>query len=88
MGASSEAPIDIASEVGSPMVNKLLQLLAIRCSHKKLSQPFAASVAAGPRAVNSAWDAPSPSARHYVVCLDCGRKFDYDWSKMRVVNSR
>lgn len=21
----------------------------------------------------------------YVVCLDCGRHFDYDWSQMRVV---
>lgn len=86
MGASSGAPFDI-HEKRSPMVNKLLQLLAIRCSHKKLSQPFAASVAASPRAVNSGWDAPSPAARHYVVCLDCGRKFDYDWSNMRVIGS-
>jgi len=22
---------------------------------------------------------------HYVVCLDCGKKFSYDWSNMRVV---
>ena len=65
------------------MVNKLLQILSIRCSHKKLSQPFAASV--GGRRTSSGWDAPSPAARHYVVCLDCGRKFEYDWSKMRVV---
>ena len=21
----------------------------------------------------------------YVVCLDCGHKFEYDWSKMRIV---
>jgi hypothetical protein len=67
------------------MVNKLLQLLAIRCSHKKLSQPFAASAVR--RTVNSGWDAPSPAAQHYVVCLDCGRKFDYDWSQMRVVGN-
>jgi hypothetical protein len=65
------------------MVNKLLQFLSIRCSHKKLSQPFAAS--AGVRRTSSGWDAPSPAAQHYVVCLDCGRKFEYDWSKMRVV---
>ena len=65
------------------MVNKLLQILSIRCSHKKLSQPFAAS--AGVRRTSSGWDAPSPAARHYVVCLECGRKFEYDWSKMRVV---
>jgi len=65
------------------MVNKLLQFLAIRCSHKKLSKPFAASV--GARRTSSGWDAPSPTAKHYVVCLDCGKKFDYDWAKMRVV---
>jgi hypothetical protein len=22
---------------------------------------------------------------HYVVCLDCGRKFGYDWSQMRTI---
>jgi hypothetical protein len=66
------------------MVNKLLQFLAIRCSHKKLSQPFAASSSAR-RPTNSAWDAPSPAAQHYVVCLDCGRKFEYDWTHMRVI---
>jgi len=66
------------------MVNKLLQILSIRCSHKKLSQPFAASPSVR-RSVNSAWDAPSPPARHYVVCLDCGHKMEYDWAKMKVV---
>jgi hypothetical protein len=24
----------------------------------------------------------------YVVCLDCGKEFAYDWQEMRVVNSR
>jgi hypothetical protein len=23
----------------------------------------------------------------YVVCLTCGREFDYDWNEMRIVNS-
>jgi hypothetical protein len=23
----------------------------------------------------------------YVVCLECGRKFDYDWNLMRVVQT-
>jgi hypothetical protein len=68
------------------MVNKLLQFLSIRCSHKKLSQPFAASASAPRnRAVNSSWDSPVSPAPHYVVCLDCGRKFDYDWTNMRVI---
>ena len=24
----------------------------------------------------------------YVVCLDCGREFPYDWSEMKIVRSR
>jgi hypothetical protein len=68
------------------MVNKLLQILSIRCSHRKLSQPFAASSQTARRSVNSSgWEAPSPPARHYVVCLDCGHKMEYDWGKMKVV---
>jgi hypothetical protein len=66
------------------MVNKLLQFLSIRCSHKKLSQPFAASSQSA-RKPSTGWDAPSPPARHYVVCLDCGHKMDYDWATMKVV---
>jgi hypothetical protein len=29
------------------------------------------------------------NAQHgtYVVCLDCGKEFAYDWQKMRVVSS-
>jgi hypothetical protein len=70
----------------SPMVNKLLQLLSIRCSHKKLSQPFAASASVPRRrAVNADWDAPAPPVPHYVVCLDCGHKFEYDWTNMRLI---
>jgi len=26
-----------------------------------------------------------PPTQHYVVCLDCGRKFEYDWTNMRVI---
>lgn len=66
------------------MVNKILQLLSIRCSHKKISQPFAAS---SPMrcAVNAQWYTPAAATRHYVVCLDCGHKLEYDWNNMRVV---
>ncbi len=32
------------------------------------------------------WDRVTPSETGiYVVCLDCGRHFDYDWSRMKVV---
>jgi len=68
------------------MVNKLLQLLSIRCAHRKLSQPFVDSDRVPRRrAVNADWDSPMPPTAHYVVCLDCGHKFDYDWSSMRVI---
>jgi predicted transcriptional regulator len=69
------------------MVNKLLQLLSIKCSHKKISQPFA-SYQSTSRSVNSDWDRPAAqaTAQHYVVCLECGKKFEYDWNKMRMVN--
>jgi hypothetical protein len=68
------------------MFNKILQLLSIRCAHRKLSQPFAAFTPAPAAAVNADWDSPRPVPRHYVVCLDCGRKFDYDWANMRVTS--
>ncbi|HLJ86309.1 MAG TPA: hypothetical protein VKZ53_05770 [Candidatus Angelobacter sp.] len=66
------------------MVNKILQLLSIRCSHRKLSQPFAASSSAS-RSSGSQWDTPAPANQHYVVCLDCGKKFPYDWANMRMI---
>jgi hypothetical protein len=70
------------------MFEKILQLLAVSCRHRKMSQPFtAASSISAARVVNGAsWDrvgASSPS--HYVVCLDCGKKFNYDWNQMRIV---
>ena len=37
------------------------------------------------RAVGSSWEAVSTTASHYVVCLECGRKFSYDWDQMRIV---
>jgi hypothetical protein len=76
------------------MVEKILQLLSVSCSHKKISQPFTASssqapasVTAGRRPLQSAalWDKVTAPASHYVVCLDCGKKFTYDWERMRIV---
>ncbi|HLW55046.1 MAG TPA: hypothetical protein VKW06_19605 [Candidatus Angelobacter sp.] len=69
------------------MVNKLLQLLSIKCAHRKISQPFASANASTNRSVNADWDRPvaQTAAQHYVVCLECGKKFEYDWNNMRVV---
>jgi hypothetical protein len=25
---------------------------------------------------------------HYIVCLDCGKHFSYDWSKMQIVKGQ
>jgi hypothetical protein len=68
------------------MFEKILQLFAIRCRHRRTTQPFAAA-ASSPRAHASAsWEPVGNSGRHYVVCLDCGTKFDYDWQTMRIVS--
>ena len=71
---------------GTAMFEKLLQILAVKCSHKKISQPFtaaAAAVSSGSSA--AAWDTVGPGISHYVVCLECGKKFNYDWAAMRIV---
>jgi hypothetical protein len=58
----------------------LLDLL-FGCSHKNYSFPI--TVRAGQR------PGARSAARTYVVCLDCGKEFPYDWQEMRVVaNSR
>ncbi|MCU1238923.1 MAG: hypothetical protein JWP63_6890 [Candidatus Solibacter sp.] len=32
--------------------------------------------------------APAPTSATYVVCLDCGKEFAYDWKSMRVGEQR
>ena len=67
------------------MLNKILQVLALACRHSRITQPFAAAVPAK-MAVGAEWETLTGSGlAHYVVCLDCGKKFPYDWSQMRVV---
>jgi hypothetical protein len=35
------------------------------------------------------WTEELPSdCTHYVVCLDCGRRYAYDWSTMKVIKTR
>jgi hypothetical protein len=68
------------------MFEKILQLLRLHCPHKNMSHPFAAATAARSSS-SSEWESVSPSAGgHYVVCLDCGKKFSYDWNNMRIVS--
>jgi len=51
------------------MIETLLNLF--RCEHRHLTRPVAAVQAAG-----------KPHGGCYVVCLNCGKQFEYDWSEM------
>lgn len=66
------------------MVEKVLQILHLACSHRNTSKPFAAASATSDK--HAEWEAMGSGPSHYVVCLDCGRKFAYDWANMHVVN--
>jgi hypothetical protein len=52
------------------------------CRHARYSFPI--TVRAGSRRGGTAAMRPGT----YVVCLDCGREFAYDWQEMRIVDSR
>jgi hypothetical protein len=69
------------------MVEKLLQVLSLTCRHRKTTQPFTASDGVIIKKKNSDWDTVGAGPSHYVVCLDCGRKFAYDWQNMRMLKN-
>jgi len=46
------------------------------CTHSRMTFPFT------PRRRNGAPNAARGAT--YVVCLDCGKEFDYDWKEMRI----
>ena len=54
------------------MIDSLLNLL-FRCSHRRLTRPVAPATRAG-----------EPHSQSYVVCLDCGKQFEYDLKLMRM----
>jgi hypothetical protein len=62
------------------MLGELMNSL-FGCSHRKTSFPMTPSRRSGFSASNY-----SGSKRNgtYVVCLDCGKEFDYNWKDMRV----
>ena len=66
------------------MVNKLLQIFSLACRHNRTTQPFTASVASQ-SSRTSDWESVGTGPSHYVVCLDCGKKFAYDWQNMRML---
>jgi hypothetical protein len=54
------------------VIDTVLNLL-FRCSHRRLAGPFAPITKAG-----------HPHSQSYVVCLDCGKQFEYDLNEMRI----
>ena len=54
------------------MIDTLLNLL-FRCSHRRLTSPFTPVSRKG-----------VPHDDTYVVCLDCGKQFEYDLKEMRL----
>ena len=80
----SNTPLGISSWE-TFMFEKVLQLLSISCSHRRMSQPFTAAAGGAQRAAGD-WEPVAASGPgHYVVCLECGKKFGYDWSEMRII---
>lgn len=51
------------------------------CSHKRCSFPMTV------RGKLRRSTAAASVTGTYVVCLDCGREFPYDWNEMRLVTS-
>ena len=66
------------------MRERVLQLLAMSCWHRHLSQPF--SLPPPRTSAANSYNTPRPyRSKPYVVCLDCGRHFDYDWNRMQLL---
>jgi len=59
---------------------------ALGCRHRHISQPFSAVSTSRQRFDHIEWENISQSESGlYVVCLDCGKHFVYDWSQMRMM---
>ena len=54
------------------MIDTVLNLL-FRCGHRRLTRPVSPITKAG-----------QPHSQCYVVCLDCGKQFEYDLNSMRI----
>ena len=58
---------------------RLLFALTLGCRHRHKSFPFTPVQRRAPSGIDRTGT--------YVVCLDCGKTFDYDWSQMRMAKS-
>jgi hypothetical protein len=54
------------------VIDSVLNLL-FRCAHRRLTRPLTPVSKKG-----------APQGGSYVVCLDCGKRFDYDLKEMRI----
>jgi hypothetical protein len=61
------------------MFTKMMDTL-FGCRHAHYSFPI--TIRASSRRVTA-----SSHIGTYVVCLDCGREFNYDWQRMRIADS-
>lgn len=52
------------------------------CSHKRCSFPITV------RGKQRRSSAAASVTGTYVVCLDCGHEFPYDWNKMKLVDNK
>ena len=68
-GSRQAARIERESD---PMIDSILNLI-FRCPHRRLTRPVAPVTKAG-----------EPHSQSYVVCLDCGKRFEYDLNEMRI----
>jgi hypothetical protein len=59
------------------MINALLSVF-FGCSHRNTTFPLTTGGKFPPRSSRTNSD------RTYVVCLDCGKEFQYDWNAMRI----
>ncbi len=68
------------------MLKKLMGVFTLSCRHQHMTQPFATAVQQD-YSRHTDWQpiSTTQTMSHYVVCLDCGKKFGYDWSNMRVI---
>lgn len=61
------------------MIGRMVEAL-FGCKHSRYSFPFTMRRATrGPQA--------AALTGMYVVCLDCGKEFAYDWQEMKVITS-
>ena len=64
----------------TPVIDTIWNLM-FRCQHRRTTFPL--TPARSKKGANSS----DKHAETYVVCLDCGKQFIYDWEKMRLAGA-